>query len=268
MLFRILSALVGLPIIFGVVVFGPHSLFVFCCLVASLGTLELSRLLTRINVKLRIGPSLLITIITVANGYVSNRFLLEIFCLSLGISAILFLRQPFNKSSVVDSLTTFSSPFILGIPFSIILVIRAMEGGVSWIILILLVTFGTDSFAYFVGKLFGRRMMAKTISPSKTLEGALGGLIGGLILGTIWGGLSALNLPTWQAALFGLTLSVSGQIGDLIESAFKRAVDVKDSGGLIPGHGGILDRVDSVALNTVVAYYLIILFGYFEKIAL
>ena len=81
-----------------------------------------------------------------------------------------------------------------------------------------------------------------------------------LILGILWGCLSSLELPLWQAALFGFALGVSGQTGDLIESAFKRAVEVKDSGSIIPGHGGVLDRVDSIALNIVVAYYLIMLF--------
>ena len=257
MLFRIISALIGIPIIFGAVVSGLHSLFIFCCIVTALGHLEIARLLTRVNINLAIAPSLFFSIAIVTNGFFGSQFLLEIISLSLIISGMLCLRKPLVSSSVVDSLATFAAPFVLGIPFSIVLLIRAMDGGVSWIIFILLVTFGTDSGAYFVGKIFGRRPMAKRISPSKTIEGAFGGLLASLILGVIWGSLSSLELPMWQAALFGVTLGVAGQIGDLIESAFKRAVEVKDSGSIIPGHGGVLDRVDSIALNIVVAYYLL-----------
>ena len=260
MVFRILSALIGIPIIFGTVVSGLHFLFIFCCLVTVLGHLEIARLLTRVNLNLQIPLSLFFSIVIVTNGYFGNQFLLEIICSSLVVSGILFLRKPLVASSVGDSLATFATPFVLGIPFSLILIIRAMDGGASWIIFILLVTFGTDSSAFFVGKVIGRRPMAKSISPSKTVEGAFGGLLASLILGILWGGLSSLELPLWQAALFGFTLGVSGQIGDLIESAFKRAVEVKDSGSIIPGHGGVLDRVDSIALNIVVAYYLIMLF--------
>ncbi len=121
--------------------------------------------------------------------------------------------------------------------------------GSQLIFFIVLVTAFNDIFAYFGGKRFGKRPLAKMISPNKTIEGSLfgiaGGLIAGLTLSTIW-----LNnlLPVWKAVPIIIILVIASQIGDLIESKFKRYCGVKDSSHLIPGHGGLLDRIDAYLL--------------------
>lgn len=120
-----------------------------------------------------------------------------------------------------------------------------IEKGMIWTVSILLSIWATDSGAYFVGKNIGTRKLAKRISPNKTVEGSIGGVIIALIVGIIlqltinpYGTLS-------RAIIITLVVSVAGQVGDLVESALKRHFEVKDSGKLLPGHGGVLDRLDS-----------------------
>ncbi|HEY5998428.1 MAG TPA: phosphatidate cytidylyltransferase [bacterium] len=131
-----------------------------------------------------------------------------------------------------------------------------LAGGPAWVFLVLVATWAGDSAAYYAGSRFGRRKFAPLLSPNKTWAGAVGGLAG-----AVAGGCAALplfdgavSLPA--AAATGLAVGVAGQLGDLFESLWKRAKGVKDSGRLIPGHGGILDRIDSLLLGIPVGYHL------------
>lgn len=123
-------------------------------------------------------------------------------------------------------------------------VIRAQPQGPYWLIWALVLVWGADIGAYFAGRQFGRRKLAPAVSPGKTWEGALGGLLlaGGLCaLGLLW-----LAAPMWPWLLIMLALVGVSVFGDLFESVLKRATGVKDSGSLLPGHGGVLDRIDSL----------------------
>ena len=133
--------------------------------------------------------------------------------------------------------------------------------GRSWIIFLLGVTFATDTFAYLVGRAFGSHKLAPNVSPNKTWEGAAGGFLGAILCGVILNAALGLDAGALVAALGSAILGVSGQLGDLFESKLKRMADVKDSGRLFPGHGGILDRMDSLMWNTVVLYQMIALWS-------
>ncbi len=134
--------------------------------------------------------------------------------------------------------------------------LAAQENGRAWLLIAILGTFAVDSAAYFTGRAIGRRKLAPKISPKKTWEGAAGGLIAGPAAVMALNALIGPGLPAWQAAAMGLAIAVAGTFGDLIESALKRAAGVKDSGGVIPGHGGILDRIDSLAPGLATVYWL------------
>jgi phosphatidate cytidylyltransferase len=123
------------------------------------------------------------------------------------------------------------------------------------IVLLLAIVMASDTVAFFVGSAFGRRKLAPGISPGKTVEGAAGGLVGG-ILGAlaVWAaGLP--GVPAWHAGLLGFAVAILGMLGDLLESLLKRWAGVKDSGRLFPGHGGMLDRLDSLLFGAPVLYY-------------
>jgi phosphatidate cytidylyltransferase len=136
-----------------------------------------------------------------------------------------------------------------GILLSSLLPLRRLPRGEWWILLTLVVTWLNDTFAYFAGRAFGRRKLYERISPSKTWEGALGGaagsIVGAIVVQQVW--LPA--VPIWGAALIGAGAAVLGPVGDLSESMLKRAFGAKDSGHLLPGHGGILDRIDALLFN-------------------
>lgn len=138
--------------------------------------------------------------------------------------------------------------------------LRGLADGRNWVFLALFATFAYDTAAYFTGRTLGRHKMAPRVSPGKTWEGVAGGVIGAVLVSLFFTLDSPLGLPvTWGHALvLGLLVSFFGQIGDLMESAFKRYTSVKDSGNSLPGHGGFLDRLDSIVFSGLVVYYYVI----------
>jgi phosphatidate cytidylyltransferase len=139
-----------------------------------------------------------------------------------------------------------------------LILLHKMDQGIFWLIFLTTITIASDSGAYYVGRLFGTTKLFPALSPGKTRAGAVGGIVGGMVGGTV---LAAFILPDVNlmfAALLGLILSCIGIIGDLAESLIKRASGVKDSGQILPGHGGVLDRIDSLLLTAPVLYYLLL----------
>jgi phosphatidate cytidylyltransferase len=134
-----------------------------------------------------------------------------------------------------------------------------LEPGAAWIVFVLAINFLSDTGAYFVGRTLGRHRLAPYISPKKSMEGAAGGLIAAILAAALLVPLLGLPIEPLIGGLLGAIGSVAGQVGDLAESLIKRQVDTKDSGDLIPGHGGMLDRVDSLLFAAPVMYYLILL---------
>ena len=130
------------------------------------------------------------------------------------------------------------------------------EAGVWWLLLGILTVYAADTGAYAVGRWFGRHPMAPGISPGKSWEGAAGGMVGAIIAAVALALLTPLPLQVWQSAAIGVILSVAAPAGDLLESKVKRLAGAKDSGSLFPGHGGMLDRLDSLLPALVIVYLL------------
>ena len=118
--------------------------------------------------------------------------------------------------------------------------------GLAWLLIVILATWLGDTFAYLVGRSSGRRPLLPRVSPKKTVEGSIGGLVGSGLAGGVGSAVFGLGVPVWVGAGVGLGLGLVGQLGDLAESLLKRQVGVKDSGSLLPGHGGLLDRIDAL----------------------
>jgi len=150
----------------------------------------------------------------------------------------------------------FTGAAYVGVLFPYFAMLRNRPDGVRWIVAILLLVVASDTGAYFVGRAIGRRKLAENVSPHKTVEGAVGGVIAtvaaGLILDRI---LAPMFASTGAVVFFSAMISVLAQLGDLANSAFKRAAGVKDSGWIFPGHGGLLDRTCSLVLAIVFTYY-------------
>jgi phosphatidate cytidylyltransferase len=179
------------------------------------------------------------------------------------LSLIMLIFLPKQEGLYNRWAWTLGGMFYVGWLLSYLVALRLEPGtmafpnaGRDFVYLALLVTFGSDTAAYFVGKALGKHKLAPAISPGKTWEGAIAGLAGAVIVSVLFTLETPLQLPLswWQAILLGLAISVFGQLGDLVESLLKRNCGVKDSGALMPGHGGLLDRLDSVLFAGVVVY--------------
>jgi len=132
----------------------------------------------------------------------------------------------------------------------------AAERGLAWLLFVIVVTWLSDTGAYLVGRSFGKTPLVPLISPKKTVEGLLGGLAAAILFGLLANWLFVLGLPILVASGASLVLAVLGVIGDLAESLLKRQAGVKDSGTLIPGHGGMLDRIDALLFTWTAGLYL------------
>ncbi len=133
--------------------------------------------------------------------------------------------------------------------------LRILPAGRDWIFLVLLVVMASDSLAYFVGRQWGRHRLYEAVSPKKTIEGSLAGLFGGVLgaaISKLW---FFTELSSIDVLLIGIGIGAFSQLGDLFESLLKRSFGVKDSGALVPGHGGLLDRLDSLLFAFPVTYY-------------
>jgi len=165
-----------------------------------------------------------------------------------------------QKEAFTSWVWTIAGILYLGWLLSHFVALRGLDAGRNWVFFALFTTFASDTAAFFIGRALGRHHLAPHISPGKTWEGAIAGVCGAIIISLCFIPPTPLSLPLnyGQAILLGFLVSIFGQLGDLTESMLKRNMGVKDSSQLIPGHGGFLDRIDSVVFAGVVVYYYVI----------
>ena len=160
-----------------------------------------------------------------------------------------------NRQWTSDIGKTVLGPLYVGIPLTMLLHIdRYYPKGSIWIFFLLAVIFASDTGAFYAGKFFGKHKLYEAISPGKTWEGAIGGLICSLMVAFFFLKIIALHRLDSNSLIMAASLSVAGQLGDLSESMLKRNYGVKDSGHILPGHGGILDRIDGLLFGIPVLY--------------
>lgn len=251
---RLLVAIIGIPLGLLVVIWGGYAFALFAALIAVIALHEYYSMIRPYRPNLLIGYVAAVGTLAatyfgglagLAGGVGAGTLLLFIWALRTGPGDHLTGRM---------GVTLFGVIWIVGGTAYLVL-LRALEHGVALLILALGVTWLNDTFAYAVGRLVGRHKLAPRISPNKTIEGAVGGLVGSVLFAI---GVKIYN-PEWlhlrEAVILGLVIGLAGQFGDLIESAVKRDLRVKDSGRILPGHGGILDRFDSLFLAGMVTYW-------------
>jgi len=147
-----------------------------------------------------------------------------------------------------------AGPYV-GIALAHTPILRSVDDGAQWLALAVIVIFAADSAAMLVGVTVGRHKLSPQISPKKTWEGVAGGLIGGAVAAVVADAVFDLEIASAMAVVLGVVMALTGTLGDLGESAFKRHAGVKDSGFLVPGHGGVLDRLDSLIPNLIIVYW-------------
>lgn len=252
---RILSGLLLLPLL-AVVYLGGWLLHLLCFAIAVLGLRELAGGFRHMDVKidLRIGYGA--TILLYGGSLLvpgADFLLLWVVVAAVASMLTLFDRE---RRKPADAMATFLGlVYVVFFSYHAVLIDRSSEPVFLWFVL--LAAFGTDILAYFSGYLFGRHKLCPAISPKKTVEGAIGGTLGSVLLCT---GAAVLLVPhlLFQSAAIGLLGSIAAQLGDLSASALKRHMEIKDYGDLIPGHGGVLDRFDSVLFTAPFVYYVVL----------
>ena len=184
----------------------------------------------------------------------------EFSALALGISvfsvtSLWLTREKISAETLLRSLALASLGFTYGVVFPSFAVKILMHlQGIRWFVCMLALTFAGDTFSYFGGKIWGRSKLMPSLSPKKTIEGAFAGGLVAILAAIILGRLTLPIIPPWFMALAGLVTTFAAQSGDLFESLIKRVAHVKDSGSIMPGHGGMLDRLDGVYFAAPVFY--------------
>ena len=251
---RVLSTLLLLPLFVWMVVDGPIWLFgTVMVLAGALGQWEFTGMFERAGVRSFRGLGLAGgTLLTASFALpVSERVVFTAVLLAVLAIGLLRSGPPGWEPVAVTLLGICYVNWLIGYAFWL----RDLEAGREWILLLVSVTWLGETAAYLVGSTLGRRPLAPVLSPRKTVEGALAQLVMSVAAALVARAVFFPALSLEIALLAGLLLGVVGQAGDLVEPAIKRSVRSKDTGRLIPGHGGVLDRVDSLLVNTPVLFY-------------
>lgn len=259
---RVISSIIALPILLVPLIYGGKILVLILFLVSLIGLFEFYRAY-RVGIQLKIVGYCATLAYYLLLVFDKSTYLQEfygIFFLILLISYVFF----YPKKDLKDIMTVFIGFFYVVYLLSHILLVRSNEVYGAWSIwLIFIVAFGSDTSAYFVGVNFGKHRLAEKLSPKKSIEGSIGGIVGAIILCVIYG-IILLNLGELSDsvillifALIGGVGSILSQIGDLAASAMKRQNNIKDFGTIMPGHGGILDRLDSIIFTAPFVYYIL-----------
>lgn len=268
---RVAVAVAGIPVAVGAVYAGGFVLGGLVALVAVLAALELYRMAERKAARplALAGAGAAGAVVLLASAFPDRgpggagfAWLLAVYLLAV-LTAAIWTRGVEGEPLLSVSVTVFGTLYTGGL-LSYALFLRHLPQVVSpWhgtalVFAPLLLTWASDTFAYFVGRAWGRRKLIPRVSPGKTVEGSLGALAGSVLVaaGYAWvlGSFPTYRPTLAEALLLGVLVSVAAQVGDLAESLLKRDTGVKDSGALLPGHGGALDRFDSLLFTLPLAY--------------
>jgi phosphatidate cytidylyltransferase len=259
---RILVGVIGLPVVLGAVWAGGWWLF---SLVAIAGMIAVHEFVQMARPLRPLAPAVYIgVLLTLLGAHTSVVWMLggalATFGFAFVLNAVAKTRAP---STVAIGATVLGATWI-GFGLGHITLLRELHHEPRLLAFTVLITvWAADTFAYFAGRLFGRHKLAPSLSPGKTWEGFVVGSLAGVFASFI-----ALYdtrdtyLSSWQAVVLGLVVVLAAAAGDLFESMLKRDMEVKDTGRLLGGHGGVLDRIDSLLFAGVAAFYLVLAFGY------
>lgn len=260
---RLAVALAGLPIVLGLAWIGGWALLALAAVAALLALHELYRATRSLRPLVLAGyGGAIAALIGLQAGGIEWLGVGAVVTIVLAF-AFAAVAETVSSSTAAIAVTVFGVLWIAGGLAHLVLIREtavdstAMERGELAIFTVLIAVFVTDTAAYLVGRLVGRRKLVPRLSPGKTWEGFVGGAIGG-VFATWVANYREGYLENWEAIVLGLAIVIAATLGDLLESMVKRDVGVKDTGTLLAGHGGVLDRIDSLLLAGPVAFYVLL----------
>src|SRR5207248_10920193 len=262
LMIRILSAFVFIAVVIAGILLGLYGVFALVLLLGGLALWEFRGLSDKMGSR---APSWLLFPLGgffAFSGTVLKKVDVEL-VLSLAVVAGLgaFLVVPGRRQGLGRWAMGVAGALYIGMPFNYYLLLYTSKPhGLEWTLFTIFAVIACDAAALLVGSRIGRHPFFTTISPRKTVEGAVAGVVASVIVMLI--GMSAvIGLSLWHAILVGVLVGLSAQMGDLVESQMKRIAEVKDSSNLIPGHGGVLDRLDSILFPPILVYFYVSMFG-------
>ena len=265
MIGRLVTAAVGIPALALVVWVGGPVFSVVVAAVAAIGAVEVCEMARSRGEAPSRAAAVTLSVALVLSGIVlsyspSTPEYVPLLTASIGIGilALIFLFTPTQRLRTRWLGLTLGASVYPGALLAHAPLLRGIEQGLEWVVFLLVVTFSTDTAAYFVGKAVGKRPLAPSISPGKTWEGAIGGFLSAVLAAVMVAWALEIEVSVPVIVALGAVMGVVGQAGDLFESKLKRLADVKESGRLLPGHGGVLDRLDSIVFNLALVYYFVI----------
>ncbi|MGN1400414.1 MAG: phosphatidate cytidylyltransferase [Bacillus sp. (in: firmicutes)] len=243
---RIITAIVAAAIFLPIVIYGNFPLQILLYLMATIGLHELMKMrnISALSFPAVIAFAALWVLLLPSEGVLEaiGQTKVSIFLLAI---VLLLIVTVLSKNRFTFDDAGFLSVSILYVAIGFYYIMETRELGVAYVFFVLFTLWATDSGAYFMGKAFGKNKLWPEISPNKTIEGAIGGILFALVVALIFYFTGALSISLPLLLIMAVFIAIFGQLGDLVQSAFKRHYGVKDSGNLLPGHGGILDRTDS-----------------------
>lgn len=250
---RVLSALVLLPVVIGTIWFLPSwATQLLAAIAAVLAYVEYAEIARILGAGVAGGTGAAVVLACFAGTAGGADTLLMAALIVIGAVAV-STGQP-GPAVLANAGASIFAPVYIGLPLGALAAVRAQPNGRNAVLLLLATIVVSDSAQYYTGRTFGKRPLAPAISPKKTVEGAIGGLVFGTLALAAGGHYVFASTPLWVLALLGAAISLLGIVGDLFESLLKRSAGVKDSSNLIPGHGGVLDRIDSWLFAAPVYY--------------
>ncbi|MDD2554738.1 MAG: phosphatidate cytidylyltransferase [Syntrophaceticus sp.] len=255
---RIISALIGIPVIILFIYLGGLPLLLFIIVLAFFCAYELQRILRRIDLQVPwlpfYGSALLFPLLAyfAPDGHeYEYLFFGVIFLLIMHMMLLVF---DYPRLGVSDLAASYLGSGYISLLLSHFILIRNLRPfGLQYLLLVIILTWACDIGAYFIGRLFGSRALCPKLSPGKTWEGSAGGIIFCVVTAAVFQVICPI-LTLQKIILLAIIIGFVAQIGDLVESSLKRMGEIKDSGNIIPGHGGVLDRLDSILFTGPVAY--------------
>lgn len=254
---RLKSGIVLMAITIALLVYGGYPLFFVITGISLIGLFELYRTVgMEKTLPAVVGYiSSIVIDILILDNYHEHLLMWLIFTLMVLMACYVIAFPKFDSNQMV---MLFFGLIYVTVMLSFVFKVRFVKDGILLVWLIFIGAWGSDTCAYCVGKLIGKHKMPSKLSPNKTVEGCVGGVIGAALLGFIFAVIFFKDKNIWwELPIIGAASSVISQIGDLTASAIKRNHDIKDYGKLIPGHGGILDRFDSIIFTAPIVYYLV-----------
>ncbi|MBE9502768.1 MAG: phosphatidate cytidylyltransferase [Proteobacteria bacterium] len=253
-----MSSLIFLPLFISLLIYGTT--FHFMLLVAAAALIGLGEFFSfkeeRMSFPLRLFAYIWSALIFFGALLGEPSYILGTLVGGVFLALLIRLKNGEKIKGVVDELGfLFLGIFYVSLLISYLILLRGLDEGALWVLLLFVITWSGDTSAYFAGRSFGRRKFFEAVSPKKSVEGFIGGFLGGIGASIIFKGLFFQEITLADSIIVGAVIGVLGPLGDLCESLFKRSCEVKDSGVLIPGHGGILDRIDSILFSTPFVYY-------------